>query len=210
MKLVNTSVYPTAALRVLIHFVMRAEQHELRYLKLLKVTKCTTAAYRGRCNGKRILMRLGDAAHFSAPIVNQYRKRSPGYTVDGWKEGFVALFAHEAEHARHFSHKMGVDEIGCEHAAVRALTAYREQREMVDARIKNDVEAERLAQQSREQKTIQARSPEAKLAALDAKIASWKKKLKTAQTYLKKYEKQRRRITKTTSVEKLAEAAKKV
>jgi hypothetical protein len=196
MKLTNTSVYPTPALEVLLHFVLRTEKHEARYLKIIKVTNCKTAAYRGRCNGQRILLRIGAPDKFSVPIHNQYRKRSPPYDVNGWKEGFVALFAHEAEHARHFAHRMGVDEIGCEHAAVRALKALREQREFIDARIKMAVENDRRAQQEREVRLVQAKSPEAKLAKLNAKIATWKKKLKTAETYLKKYQKQLRRLEK--------------
>lgn len=214
MKLLNTSIYPTSALQVLMHLVLRVEKHEIRYLKTVKVTNCTTAAYRGRCNGRRILVRVGGPDLFSTPIQNQYRKRAPGYVVDGWKEGFVAVFAHEAEHARHFAHKMGVNEISCEHAAVRALKAYREQRELIDARIKAAVEAARLSTDERERKKIADRSPEAKLAKLDDKIASWKKKLKTATTYLKKYEKQRKRMlakrTSEAATETLAEAAKKI
>jgi hypothetical protein len=195
MKLKNTSVYPTAAIKVLIDLVLRAEQHEVRYLKLVNVTNCTTSSYRGRCNGRRILLRIGAPDKFSTPIHNQYRKRSPAYDVNDWKEGVVALFAHEAEHARHFAHSMGVDEIACEHAAVRALKALREQRELVDAMINAAVENERLTIQAREQKEAHQRSPEAKLARLDGKIAAWQKKLKTAKTYLGKYEKARRRIS---------------
>jgi hypothetical protein len=196
MKLTNTSVYPTPALEVLLHFVLRSEQHEVRYLKTIKVTKCTTAAYRGRCNGQRILLRIGAPDKFSVPIHNQYRKRSPAYDVNDWKEGFVALFAHEAEHARHFAHRMGVDEIACEHAAVRGLTALRDQREFIDARIKMAVENCRRAEQEHEIKLAQAKSPEARLNKLNVKITTWTKKLKTAETYLKKYQKQLRRLEK--------------
>jgi hypothetical protein len=211
MKLKNTSVYPTAALKVLLNLVLRSEQHEVKYLKFINITNCTTSAYRGRCNGRRILLRIGTPDKFSGPIHNQYRKRSPAYDVGDWKEGFVSLFAHEAEHARHFAYKMGVDEIACEHAAVRGLKALREQREMVDAKINNAVEQERLDQGERERKKADANSPEAKLVKLDDKIASWKKKLETAETYLKKYEKQRRRLlAKNSPDSSIAQAAKKL
>ncbi len=212
MKVTNTSVYPTPAIQVLIHFVLRIEKHDLskNYINFIKVTKCKTAAYRGRCNGDRILLRIASPESFTSEIVNKYRKRAPEYVIRNWREAFVALLAHEAEHARHFEVGHGVDEVGCEHAASRALNAYREQEEFILARIKGAIEAQRMDQYVKEQQEIARRSPEAKLVHLETKIATWKKKLKTAQTYLKKYELRRKRLLNKEQKKPSLEAAKKI
>jgi hypothetical protein len=206
----NTSVYPTPALRVLMDFVLRAEKHRPRaYIQSVNITNCSHA-YRGRCIGKRILVRIGPPDLFSTPISPKYRKRAPSYTIHDWKECFVVLFAHEVEHAAHFHYGHGVDEVGCEFAGKRALEAFRKERETLDRDITEAVEKERLAAEERDRRKKEKRSPEAKVAKIETDIARWERKLKTAQTYLKKYRTKLARARRTSGEPLLAAAKKEI
>lgn len=192
----NTSLYPRAALTILIDFALK-ETEAAKFVSQISVTNCRHA-YRGRCNGSRILLRIGSTERFNTPVKVHYRKRAPAYELADWKEALVSLAAHEFTHARHFATGHGLDEVACEFSAHRVLLAFRERRAEIDARLLAAVEKDRVRLTSREEKKrAKAEAlahPSTKLAAIDAKIAAWERKLKTAETYLKKYRRAQARL----------------
>ena len=198
MRLVNKSLYPDAAVKILTEFALNHGENK-PFIRQITVTNCR-GAYRGWCSGRNITVRVGSPEAFTSPVGVHYRKRAPAYKIHSWREAFVAILAHEATHARHFHHRVGVDEVTCELRAHAALLDYRDQEAAIVAKINETIKKETdalSALESRRLARAQAlRSPEVKLAGINLKISTWERKLKTAQTYLKKYRAQKNRVSK--------------
>jgi hypothetical protein len=203
--LTNTSRYSTAALRILVRFV--AEEMEVaKMVRLVEVTNCRWS-FRGRCFGARVLMRLGPPTAFP---VTPYRRfeRGPEVGIADWQEAVVALAAHEFQHtrqltARNAARRTGdklprVSEVDADWAESRVLTVFRQRRADLDAEIAQAVAAEGAKEEARRDRSVARRAPEAvrqaRLDDLEAKIARWTRKAKTAETYLKKYGRALRRL----------------
>ena len=183
-------------------------------VRSLHVTK-TTADYRGWCTSKGVItVRVGGPEWFPREMKYPGMPTAPEYTAADRVEAFVAIFAHEVEHARQFQRRRvwdatygrqphisptlrpKISEINAEKAALRTLARFRVVRESlgleaVHARVaeKHAVlvqRTERAAARRAEKRRFEE-SDEAKRAQLLASIAAWETKAKRAATYLKKY-----------------------
>src|SRR5512135_1395206 len=133
----NTSRFPPAVLRTLIDWVLadRDAADAVRHIRVMN----SSYAYSGLCASHgTITIRIGGPEHFPRAVKYPGRARAPEYTVADPIEAFVAVTAHEAEHARQFRriaawnnrHRFSPDvtgpkpklsEIGAEHAALATL-----------------------------------------------------------------------------------------
>lgn len=112
------------------------------YVEEVRVTS-TKHPLCGRCDGPRVLIRIGAAELF--PHVRKYPglKRVPTHRLADWKEALVKVAAHEFQHSRQFRAR---DQARAHNRAVRAGANAGE----VEAHLRpvpplSEVEAERVA-----------------------------------------------------------------
>jgi hypothetical protein len=197
-SLQNTSVYPTAAVKILVRFAFENGTEPVAPTSHIKVKRCSSA-FRGRACLSWVRLRIGSPDLFSNPIPGSYKKRAPPYEIRDWKEALVALAAHEFNHVSDFSARRIQSEVRCEFELVRVLEAFRLARADVDREIEAAIEKERLDADTRDERAAAkkkaATARETKLTTLDRKIALWTRKHKLAETKLKKYRRQHARLT---------------
>lgn len=147
----------------------------------------------------RIKCRIGKPSHW--PFLNEtyYRfKDMDVYPVNDYREGIIHIIAHEMQHA--FGSRKGKEgEIQCELAAQDAIDHYRKNREKIDMEIKARMAVETSRTESRKRKEEQKRrgpSTEEKAERVMKQIATWTRKRKLADTKIRKYERELRRLSK--------------
>jgi hypothetical protein len=148
---------------------------------------------------KHILCRIGAPSHW--PVANEtyYRyKDMAEYPINDHREGLVHIIAHEMEHAFGAGGRKKGEE-RCEAAAQDAVDLYRKNRDRVDMDIKARLalEASRTeARQRREEQKHRGPSVEVRAERAMAQIAAWKRRHKLAETKIRKYERDLRRLSK--------------
>ncbi len=141
----NSTKYPTQLVLLLIRRVWAATKLPDGTAPLITVRTCSELNCPG-CgvtsgNGKTVTLRLGDPETF--PIVDhQYRKTSPIYTINDWRESLIATAAHEFWHVQEIHTMMGLppegrskfrfSEVKAERAAYAALLKYREKKREIE------------------------------------------------------------------------------
>lgn len=190
MKITNTSGYPTSVIRRIVSYV--AKLIEIGdYVALVEVTGARYA-WRGRCWGRRVLLRIGEPKWFPAKDHSYPGlKTAPKYDANDWIEGLVHVAAHELQHSRQFMLRTRKSEIEAERAALYVLNQFRKDRAELQLEL-DRLACEEIARDSqaiarRKAKVAAKRAPETKVAELQAKIARWESKRKLAETYIKKY-----------------------
>jgi hypothetical protein len=204
MKISNTSRYPTAALTFLVrHIASLLEVDD--YVYNVRITNCRWA-FRGRCWGRDVLLRIGPAERY--PLLGHSYPglaTAPKYDLHSWIEGFVTITAHEFQHSRQYKAKIHrKSEIEAERTALYVLEQFRLNRQTIMAQVEEAVARDQekistlAARRQAKAATIQAKAaldqtPPAKIADLERKIATWTQKKKLAETYLRKYQRALRR-----------------
>lgn len=141
MLLKNTSRYPTEEVRRLLEYA--ADGFDLRRVAV-HVRNCGRGAYAGRAYfsvpyissaakpaTRLVVLRIGSpqafpSSNFIKKLGHPYGgKSSPLIEMDNWREGLVALAAHEFCHIHQFQNNLSGSEVRCERAAEKRLNAYR-------------------------------------------------------------------------------------
>lgn len=128
MKFTNLSQYDTQEVRELVETATKGIK-----LRKVKVTVTNTKhTYAGRAWDswpyRRMLIRIGSPDQF--PITCKYprKKTAPTYEMRDWREGIVAVAAHEARHIYQYKFNKRRSEIDAERWAVKKLEEYRVKR----------------------------------------------------------------------------------
>ena len=214
MKIVNLGRYPTPAVRILVKYaadLMGVEELRCRpplisvigerqpaYVVSLTL-KDTKFTFKGRCGGRHISVWLGAPDRFPRLGI-QYPglKTAPIHDLMDWQEALVCVAAHEFQHSRQICKRVRCSEVEADMRAVWALGEFRRERARLDAQVAEALARTGAAEAARAQKHAALRAPSRgkaqKLVDLEAKIKRWERKEKTAQTWLKKYRRQHRRL----------------
>jgi hypothetical protein len=216
MQIQNTTPWPDQFLRRLTAWCCRQADVPVRVLKRARFRqRHNEHRYSGRCWGSRILVSINPS-----PWVWPARTEHAGETtvLADAIEALVLVTAHEVGHtwqfrvARNIGHliKTRRCERSAERIAVLTLAAFRADRPALLAawgwaespatpapvatyEPEAAEEPETVGTPVRvAARTVRRVDPVAKLAAVEAKLVRWQRKLKTAQTYLKKYRRQQR------------------
>lgn len=206
--LVSTIRYPDEETWVLVRTALESIRASLRrdeHLPPIKVKLTnSSSSYCGRAhwmerdaNGKRwarILVRVGTPSHF--PLTNRYPRFTdmPEYEISSYREAIVGVTAHEIAHVLGASGRK-VGETLCELCLQDAIDLYRRDQATLDTEIEVNISRRNI---------IKLPDPErkraVKLTTVEAHIKRWESKLKLAQTKLKKYRIQARRLQKQTQL----------
>lgn len=180
MKLVNSTVFPDRFLRRLVSWCCGQIELGVRELRLAEFTNCS-GHYRGLAsNSRRILCRVGPAENF--PMEPDGREGMDNEVIADRIEALVAITAHELAHIGQFVSgrmsrlkKQRRTEPATRREEVRVLRSFRLQRESL------------LAQWSAPAKPKPVLSIQDKRAAKAlADLERWQRKLKLAQTKVRK------------------------
>lgn len=222
----SSSRYPAAECFILCRTALEAVEHGLLpHERLRPIIVKLTNTYHGFCGRaswvehhtssgqlvrwERVLVRIGPARLF--PRKTQYAtfKDMPEMEYRTYREAMIAVTAHEIAHTLGYSGRKSGEE-RCEYVALDALDYYRKHQAAIDS----EIEAVLAFQCQRENAKRAAATPEAKdakkLAAAEAKLKRWKRKLTLATNKVKTYTRVVRRLSKVKepiSVAELAQAA---
>jgi hypothetical protein len=198
---VGASSLPAVGVRWLVRWALREAEAD-HLVQRVVVLDAARTVFKGRCRhavGGAVVRAWITSLEKRFPYRRApYRVGAPEYTIaDRW-ECLVAILGHEFHHARLYkaSQTRRHSEADCERAAVRLLEYFR----VKDGRrgLEAVLVREWALRAERKEKVAALRAPAAvrsqELAGLDAKIARWETKRKTAETYLKKYRRRRARI----------------
>lgn len=180
---------PPDVVRAVVRFAAR-ELEVTDYVSVVDVTDCS-AAYRGRCWGRRILVRVGRDSAFPLEVKYPGLATAPTFEMRDWVEALAAVAAHEFAHSRQFRAAARRSEVWAERVAVYVLNKFRERREEI-------LEPALLAGIGRIERVRAAadRAPVRKVSALEARLKLWRTKKKRAEIQVKKYERRLARARK--------------
>jgi len=218
----STSNYPTAECFILCRTALEAVErgllpHERLRPIIVKLTRsahsyCGRASWTERHTGivrhpdthqrvkdtvywERILVRIGPPSLFPRQAQYPLFKDMPEMEFRTYREAMVAVTAHEIAHTLGYSGRKSGEE-RCEYVALDALDYYRKHQAAIDA----EIDAVLAAQRQREAAKIATMSPEAKdankLAAAEAHLKRWKRKLTLATGKVRSYTSAVRRLSK--------------
>lgn len=204
LEIVNRSVWPTAAIRIIARWVCRREKLGTRsqpYKILVRSTKRNTWGGRGGRREQRIVIHRRYSPPHGWPYdhTDPRFKHATTHRLNSRVELLVYLLAHEAHHAtggrpseyaRSCPSGSRVDkasmEFDCNLAAYRAVRAFR----MDWSRLRPQILAAVRKDRSKKTGHIKRLSSEfTKLRAAEQTVKRWERKLKLAQTKVKKYRK---------------------
>lgn len=192
MKISVTGKRSPEVVRALVWFAAR-ELEISDYVRDVEVTSCT-GAYRGRCWGRRILLRIGPDSDFPVEAKYPGLVTAPTFEMRDWVEGLVAIAAHEFAHSRQFRANTRRSEVEAERIAVYVLEKFRTCRNAV-------LEPALLAAKVRDGRVRSAadRAPALKIVAIEERLKLWRTREKRAANLVKKYERRlaraRRRVS---------------
>ncbi len=204
LRFTHSSNHPFEAIKILVTFAARHLEVEDFGLHV-EVTHASYF-YRGRAWRRRVLLRIGDAKWFpmkghSYPGL----KTAPVYDLMDWQEAVVKLAAHEFQHVRQFRARTTCSEIEADKVALHVLGEFRARRAQIDQEIavarEKVVEAmarvavaEQVKKERAAARKATAKAPETRLAQVQAKQKTWRRKAALAETKLKKLGVQARRL----------------
>lgn len=144
---------------------------------------------------ERVLVRIGPLERFPRRAQYPIFKDMPEMEFRTYREAMVAVTAHEIAHTLGYSGRKSGEE-RCEYVALDALDHYRKNQAQIDA----EIDAVLGTQRQHEAAKLAAATPEAKdarkLAAAEAKLKRWKRKLTLATNKVKTYLRAVRRLSK--------------
>lgn len=202
-SLVTTSIYPKVAVECLLAVALRTlEDYPIGDLTV-RVTN-TGRSYSGRAwrGRKHVLVKVGKPGHFPRKVCYpRFKDGMPEHEFQTWQEALVGVAAHE------FMHLTGRDgtkdgEMMCEFAAMDAVDYYRKHQVEIDEKIRGKLNRQKIREACRNMA-----KPESTLDSMIDKavlrVKRWERKLKLAQTKLKKARSEeqrlRRRLSKSSS-----------
>lgn len=186
MKLTNTSDFPDHFLRRMVGWCCRELLLPVKVVRQARFTKYRTWAFRGRAwSSGRILVRIGPEANPAGvswyPLTRRYpgRVRAPEYVLADRIEALVKVTAHELAHLERWQSGVGRNCEGqVDSVALIVLNAFRKDREVL------------LAEWNREpaSKEVPPKPSvrEKNAAKVQADLLRWTRKLKLAQTKVRK------------------------
>lgn len=217
----STSNYPTAECFILCRTALEAVErgllpHERLRPIIVKLTNtyhgfCGRASWTERHTGivknpdtrqrvkdavywERVLVRVGAPERFPRKAQYSTFKDMPEMEYRTYREAMVAVTAHEMAHTLGYSGRRSGEE-RCEYVALDALDYYRKHQVEIDT----EIDAVLASQCQRESAQRAAATPEAKdakkLAAAEAKLKRWKRKLTLATNKVKTYTRLVRRLS---------------
>lgn len=207
----NTSWVPDYEAYVLCRTALESVERSLTPGEILhpikvKLTNCSWA-FRGRAHWWerdrkeptkrwcRVLVRIGKPHHFPKDWTYWKFKNMPEFRHETYREGLVAVTAHEIAHTLGYSGRKAGEE-KCEMCAWDAIDYYRKHREEIDAEIARyaSVVTEREVRASR--KPTQEEVAIKKYMQIQAKLTQWQRRLKVATNKVKKYTRAMKRAEK--------------
>lgn len=153
---------------------------------------------------RKILCRIGKPSHW--PIANEtyYKfKDMMEYPVNNYREGIVHIIAHEMEHVFGAGGRKRGEE-RCELAAQDAVDLYRKNRQKVDDEIKARIaheEGRRLRAEAKEARRRKGPATEERAETVMKAIATWTRKRKLAETKIRKYNQELKRLSRKMEAE---------
>lgn len=181
MRLINSTDFPDHFLRRMVSWCCKQTEYPPSKIREAKFTN-TYHAYRGRAfmGSRSFLVRIGPADRYPLPEVKRHGIMHPAH-LDRI-EGLVSTTAHEIEHLYQYAFqtmRRGQRlEPQCIAAERRTLEHFREQRETLLA-------AWSLAPATRQQQPKPSKAAQ-RQARDEASLTRWQRKLKLAQTKIKK------------------------
>lgn len=207
LKIINRSTWPSAAINVIVRWVCRRERlgtAEHPYEVLIRNTKKNTWGGRGSRSCQRIWLhrRYQPRDGWPYQVKDPRFKQAPTYSYRSRLELLVMLLAHEAHHAveghpdgyrKKGQHGYRIDreamEYDCNLAGHRAVEAFRQEWPQIRTKIMAAMREERRRTRAEREKRLQRRcDPGPKILAAEAMLDKWRRKLKLAQTKVKKYQ----------------------
>lgn len=190
MHITNTSRYSNSEVRYLIGFALQSVgRKEVGRVREVRVTDKAHRVFGGRAwNCGDIIVRVGAPEKF--PFRRTW-KGWPNYEMRDWQEGMVGIAAHEFNHLSQYERqrrsfrRVSRSEMECEQAAKHAVEEFRGNvdRHVACMEQRKNRAAERSVK-TKERKLV-ARSPERKLANLEAALKRWQRKEKLAKTKIR-------------------------
>lgn len=221
----SSSRYPAAECFILCRTALEAvEKGLLPHERLRPIIVKLTNTYHGFCGRaswvehhtgsgelvrwERVLVRVGAPERFPRKAQYSTFKDMPEMEYRTYREAMVAVAAHEMAHTLGYSGRKSGEE-RCEYVALDALDYYRKHQTEIDAEIDATLALARHVAAA----SLAALRPEAKhakkLAAAEAKLKRWKRKLTLATNKVKTYTRAVRRLSRVKEpvVAELAQAA---
>lgn len=187
----NRSKWPDGFLRVVCKWAAKRAGINWRYSILFRSRQAMGFAGRGwdfGCN-LRIARR---AYHANEPHTLKDRRFqwSRPFEIWGSVEGLVYLLAHEMHHARDDrrpGNRGSAEEFRCNRAAEDAVKAWRVERLAVMGKVKAELRKDTQRKVKAKERKQATKTPDAKLARVQANLVNWERKLRYAQNKVKTY-----------------------
>lgn len=180
MRLRNSTDWPDHFLRRMTAWVCAQLDTTTAIIHRAQFTRTTYCPGRGRAwSSGRMLVRIGPASKFPHTYKYPNRRRAPEYQIVDREEELVQITAHEAFHLICFRERANTAEAPTEFVSLEVLEKFRANREALLAEW-SDPPALRI--------TTPAPSPvEQRALAAQNALDTWTRKMKLAQTKVRKY-----------------------